>query len=69
VTLITLRAAASRGYRRARLSALAGGGAFGSGAELATRACRRVLTPRWRAAINLILDRIDERISKLEAKP
>ena len=31
--------------------------------------CRRVLTSRWRAAINLILDRIDERISKLEANP
>jgi len=27
------------------------------------------LTSRWRAAIKLILDRIDERISKLEAKP
>jgi hypothetical protein len=31
--------------------------------------CRRVLTLRWLAAINLILDRIDERISKLEATP
>ena len=35
----------------------------------AVLALRRVLTPRWRSAINLILDRIDERISKLEAKP
>jgi hypothetical protein len=25
------------------------------------------LTSRWRTAINLILDRIDDRISKLEA--
>ena len=33
------------------------------------RHCRRVLTSRWRAAINLVLDRIDERISKLEATP
>jgi hypothetical protein len=32
VTVITLRPAASRVYRLARLSALAGGGAFGSGA-------------------------------------
>ena len=35
----------------------------------AVLACRRVLTSRWRAVINLILDRIDERISKLEAAP
>ena len=94
MTAITLRPAASRVYRRARLSPLTGGGPFGGGAELATRAsdpaprvrerrpmkrrdisiatgnaCRRVLTSRWRAAINLILDRIDERINKLEAKP
>ena len=96
VTAITLRPAASRVYHRARLSALTGGGPFGGGAELATRASDPAPRVRERrpmkrrdisiatgaavlalqarfdtemAAINLILDRIDEQISKLEAKP
>ena len=36
---------------------------------VAVLALQARLTSRWRAVINLILDRIDERISKLEAKP
>jgi hypothetical protein len=70
------QSAAAQNLRRALLTPLYGSEAahmkrrdisIATGA--AVLALQASLTPRWRAAIHLILDRIDERIGKLEAKP